>query len=112
MSSRPWITNIGALPPVHHSFCCTRRLVAKCAIWTCGQHSTDARIFGSEAGDNHRAPRATHSGPISLVGGASRNAEPNGVGGPIMPPAAARMTLRTIAGRSAAKQRAIRLPKA
>jgi hypothetical protein len=112
MSSRPWIAKSGALPPVHHSSRCTRPLVAKCAIWTCGQHSTDARMFGSEAGDNHRAPSATHSGPISLVGGASRNIEPNGIGEPIKPPAAIRMTLRTIAGRSAAKQRAIRLPKA
>jgi hypothetical protein len=50
--------------------------------------------------------------PHHLVGGASRNIEPNGVGGPIKPPAATRMTLRTIAGWSAAKQRTIRLPKA
>ena len=69
----------------------------------------DARIGG---GDSQRAPSATHSGPVSLVGGASRNEEPNGVEGPIKPPAATRMTPRTIAGWLAAKQRAMRLPKA
>ena len=112
MSSRPWITKSGALPPVHHSSRGTRWLVAKCAMCTGGQHSTDARMLGSEAGDNQRAPSATHSGPVSLVGGASRNAEPKGVEGPIKPPAATRMTRLTIAGWSAAKQRAILLPKA
>ena len=68
-------------------------------------------MLGSEAGDNHRAPSATHSGPVSLVWGASRNAEPNGVEGPIKPPAATRMALRTISGWSAAKQRAMAISK-
>ena len=45
-------------------------------------------MLGSEAGDSQRAPSATHSGPVSLVGGASRNEEPNGIDGPINPPAA------------------------
>ena len=41
-----------------------------------------------------------------------RKAVPNGVAGAMRPPAASRVTLRTSEGRSTARQRATRLPKA
>ena len=70
-------------------------------------------IFGSDAGDSQRAPSTvTRSLPFILTSVALRKCVPSGVEGAMRPPAASRVTLRTSDGRSAAKQRATRLPKA
>src|SRR5712671_1041967 len=70
-------------------------------------------LAGRDAGDSQRAPSTvTQSLPLILASVALRNGLPSGVEGPMRPPAASRATLRTTEGRSAAKQRATRLPKA
>ena len=66
-----------------------------------------------DAGESQRAPSTvTQSLPFILTSVALRKAVPSGVGGAMRPPAASRVTLRTSDGRSTAKQRATRLPKA
>src|SRR5262245_4923382 len=112
-SSSPWITRRGAVPAPHQSSSAIPRLVARWARCTAGQHSTCASIFGSDAGDSQRAPRTvTQSLPFILTSVALRKDVPSGVAGPMRPPAASKVTLRTNEGRSTARQRATRLPKA
>jgi hypothetical protein len=92
------------------------------------RHTSAAR----EAGEMHRRPAfdlrkyfrirrrrqparprtVTQSLPFILTSVALRKPVPSGVAGPMRPPAASRVTLRTSEGRSTAKQRATRLPKA
>src|SRR5215471_6996811 len=98
-SSSPWIARRGASPPLHHCSRGTFRLVARCAIKIAGQHSTRSSIFGSDAGESQRTPRTvTQSLPFILDCFALRKGAPTGVAGPIRPPAASRVTLRTNGG--------------
>src|SRR5262249_23107173 len=46
----------GGAPPLHQSSRGTFRLVARCARWTAGQHSTCSSTLGSDAGESQRAP--------------------------------------------------------
>ena len=44
------------MPALHQYSRGTFRLVARCAIWTAGQHSTCSSTLGSDAGESQRAP--------------------------------------------------------
>src|SRR3954466_11435753 len=85
-----------AAPPIFNG---TFRLVARCARWTAGQHSTCSSTLGSDAGESQRAPNmVTQSLPFILTCVALRKAVPSGVGGPMRPPAASNVRLRTSEG--------------
>src|SRR5262249_9506693 len=88
----------GAVPALHQYSRGTFRLVARCAIWTAGQHSTCSSTLGSNAGESQRAPSVvTQSLPFILACVALRNDVPSGVEGPMRPPASS-VTLRTSGG--------------
>src|SRR5215467_11490041 len=89
----------GAVPALHQYSRGTFRLVARCAIWTRGQHSTCSSTLGSDAGESQRAPSVvTQSLPFIFSRVALRKDVPGGVEGAMRPPAASSVTLRTSDG--------------
>src|ERR1700742_4236127 len=82
----------GAVPAPHQSSSAIPRLVARWARCTAGQHSTCARVFGSDDGDSQRAPSTvTQSLLFILTPVALRKVRPSGVEGPMTPPAASKV---------------------
>src|SRR5215469_10391249 len=89
----------GGVPALHQYSRGTFRLVARCATWIAGQHSTCSSILGSDAGESQRAPSTvTQSLPFILTCVALRKDVPSGVEGTMRPPAASSVTLRTSDG--------------